>query len=286
MSAYPQQRQHGTFLDNGQHRCEDPEQPCNQFVTESMAAPFSALTSSESLLESSSLPDDQQGILVKPDVRRHHPSKAHYQPEAQRYLCSVDLFRTDVATLLSLKRLTLPSHTDSIRADLFSQQMSSSSSNPIDMLECFRQKSISAYVTVGEAPIMFSYARAKANHHFMFTRFGVSAPRSQCDVTFTTSAEVRNYRRRQCWGEQKPPVERELWKHGNCAESQSLPAVVARCERLGLKYVVVETLAMHRSGRSVGMCKNCIDYIFLRILRKHPTWRVYDVHARRVFQVT
>ena len=286
------------FLDNGQRRREDLEQPCSQFATESMAAPFSAFTSSEIiLLDSNSLSYNQQGILGNPNVWWYHPSmitttslRPQYQLKAQFLLRSIDLFRINAATLLNLKHLVLPPqfppHIDSIRADLLSQQMSSSDLNPIATLEYFREETISAYGrNLKEVPAMFSYATA--GHHLIPTQFGVSAPRSRCDTTLTAATEVRDYRRRQCWGEfRKPPVEQELWKHGNCAEYQSLPSVVAWCERLGLENVSIETLAMKKSGEFVGMCKNCIDYVLNRILRKHPTWKVYDVYTTKAFQVT
>ncbi len=265
-----------------------------------MAAPFSALTSSECIpIDSNSHSYNRQSILVNPDVMRYHPSmivptslQALYQLKAERLLASIDLFGVNESTLLNLKDLMLPPqfppYIDPIRADLFSQQMSSSDLNPRATLECFRQETISAYANSGnvqEVPAMFSYA--KADHQSIPTQFGVSAPRSSRFITTSTAAatEVRDYRLRQCWGEQKPPVNQEFWEHGNCAENQSLPSVVARCERLGLEDVFIETLAVKKSGEFAGMCQNCIDYVLCSILRKHPTWRVYDVYTRNVFQI-
>jgi len=255
------------------------------------------LTSSEStLLDSNPLLYNQRSILVNPDVRQYHPNmmaptswQVHSLLEAQRLLCSIDLFRINATTLLHLLHLLpprFPSHIDSIRANLFSQQISSFHIDPIDMLEWFRHQTISAHAYSGsihEVPTMFSYA--KANHYFIPTQFGVSAPRSQCGATLAAAVAIREYRLRQCWGEQKPPANQESWRHGHCAESQSLSSVVACCEDLGLENVFIETLAVNKSGKFVGMCKNCMVYILYRILHKHPTWRIYDVYTMNVFQI-
>ena len=93
-------------------------------------------------------------------------------------------------------------------------------------------------------------------------QFGVSAPRSQSHVTSVTAAVVREYRLRQCWGGQQPPPQQELWKHGHCAENQSLPSVVAWCEYLDLENVVIGTLAVDKSENFVGMVKNCLLCLF------------------------
>lgn len=133
-----------------------------------------------------------------------------------------------------------------------------------------------------QAPTIFSYARATNFPHLIPTQFGVSAPRIQ-----THSAQVatlvREYRLRQCWGDQQPPGQQETWKHGHCAENQSLSSVVARCEEFGLENVLIESLAMNKSGKFTGMCKNCLSYVYFCVLRKHPTWRVYDVYTRNIF---
>ncbi len=151
------------------------------------------------------------------------------------------------------------------------------------MLESLRQKTISAYGgNTDETPSMFSYA--KANHHLVPAQFGVSAPRSQSHVTSVTAAAVREYRLRQCWGGQRPPPQQESWKHGHCAENQSLPSVVAWCEYLELENVVIGTLAVDKSGKFVGMCRNCVFYVYFRILRRHPTWNVFDIYTGNIFQ--
>lgn len=151
------------------------------------------------------------------------------------------------------------------------------------MLENLRQKTISAYGGNAEdTPSMFSYV--KANHHLVPAQFGVSAPRSQFPVTSVTAAVVREYRLRQCWGGQHPPPQQEPWKHGHCAENQSLPSVVAWCEYLDLENVVIGTLAVDKSGKFVSMCKNCLSYVYFRILEKHPTWKVFDICTGKFFR--
>jgi hypothetical protein len=107
------------------------------------------------------------------------------------------------------------------------------------------------------------------------------------DVTFLKVAYlVREYRIRQCWGDWQPPRQQEEWKHGHCAENQSLPSVVARCEDLGLEDVLIETLAMpHRSGKFAGMCRNCLSYVYFCVLPEHPTWRVCDIYTGNIFLI-
>ena len=283
MGAYFHQQQAGTFLANGRRRGEVLDL-WNHLTTESTAAPFSTLRFADGIPPYSISPlINQQDTLAT-------SLQAQYRLTAQCLLRLIDLFRINSATLLNFKHLMLPPqfplHIDSIRADLLSQQMTSSILDPIRILEYFRQETVSTYAQAGnmrEAPAMFSYATA--GHHSIPTQLGVSAPRSR-GPTSTTAADVRDYRRRQCWGKKKPPAERELWMHGNCAEHQSLPSVVAWCERLGLENVCVETLAVKKSGESVGMCKNCMDYVWKRVLRKHPTWKVYDAYTTNVIQIT
>jgi hypothetical protein len=202
-----------------------------------------------------------------------------------RDLLLVDPFWVGPKRLSSLIPPDFPLHIDSIRAELFSRDMASSyyQENLIDMLDIFRKKIISAYhdganihSSWQQVPTTFSITRASgSNFNHIFTQFGVSAP-IQNESRSQTADLVRSYRVRQCWGEQQPPPQSEEWRHGQCAEDQSLSSVVAQCADLGLKNVIIDTLAMKKSGRLVGMCKNCQSYVSHRVLRKHPTWKVVD----------
>ena len=215
----------------------------------------------------------------------------HSQPEAQshRSLIAIDPFRVDPMALSATGLLALPPnfppHADSIRAEIFSQKNSFHHADPIPMLHFFRQKTISAHGgNMEQAPTTFSYARATNFPHLIPTQFGVSAPRFQSHAAQFAHL-VRDYRLRQCWGDQQPPAQKEQWKHGHCAEHQSLPSVVARCQEFGLENVLIETLAMHRSGNFTGMCRNCLSYVYFCVLRQHPTWRVRDVYTGNIFLI-
>jgi hypothetical protein len=226
-----------------------------------------------------------------PSAMNHHSMQFYSQPKAQsrRGIIEIDPFRVDPIALSAAGLLTLPPnfppHADSIRAEIFSQKKTSQHTDPITVLDFFRQKVISAHGgNMEQAPTIFSYARATNFSHLIPTQFGVSAPRVEthaAEVAYT----VREYRLRQCWGDQQPPGQQETWKHGHCAENQSLPSVVARCEELGLENVFIETLAMNRSGNFTGMCRNCLSYVYFCVLRKHPTWRVYDVYTTNLFLI-
>ena len=173
---------------------------------------------------------------------------------------------------------------DSIRAESFSRDMTSSyQDNLVEMLENFRRKFISAYGRNNQVPTTFSIARVSNFDHIPTTQFGVSAPRKGKNRESGSQMVdlVRNYRVRLCWGEQQPPPKSEAWKHGQCAENQSLSSVVAQCADLGLKNVVIDSLAMNKSGKLVAMCGNCRSYVSLCILRKHPTWKVVDVARKK-----
>jgi hypothetical protein len=166
-----------------------------------------------------------------------------------------------------------PLYIDSILAELFSRDMKSSCrGNLVEMLDIFHTNIISAHRgNMNRVPTTCSIAVSNFDY---IPQFGVSAPAK----TKTKMAElVRRYRVLQCWGEQKPPRKLETWKPGQCAEYQSLPSVVAKCAKLGLENVVIETLAMNKkTGELVGMCGNCQTYVSRCILRKHPTWKVID----------
>lgn len=189
-----------------------------------------------------------------PNVINRLSMQFHSRPKAQSYrgLIAIDPFRVDPMALSAAGLLALPPnfppHADSIRAEIFSQKNLSHHSDPIPMLYFFRQKTISAHGgNMEQAPTTFSYAKATNFPHLIPTQFGVSAPRVQSHAA-RLAYLVRDYRLRQCWGDQQPPVQQEQWKHGHCAENQSLPSVVVRCREFGLENVLIETLAMHRSG--------------------------------------
>ena len=204
-------------------------------------------------------------------------------------LILVDPFWIGPMRLSSLIPLDFPLHIDSIRAESFSRYMTvigTSSYLPVGdliTLNIFRQKFISAYGgDIEQVPTVFSITRA-ANFDRIPIQFGVSAPRNQSESQMADL--VRSYRVRQCWGEQQPPPKAEGWKHGQCAESQSFSPVVAHCANLGLENVVINTLAMDKSEKLVGMCGNCLSYVFLCVLRKHPTWKVFDVYTSTIFRI-
>ena len=179
--------------------------------------------------------------------------------------------------LSSLIPPDFPLYFDSIIAELFSQDIKSSYpslGNLIDMLDNFRKKIVFAHRgNMNRAPTTYSVTRV-VNFNHIPIQFGVSAP----SKTKTKMAEqVRYYRVLQCWGKHKPPRKSETWKHGQCAENQSLPSVVAQCAALDLENVIIETLALNnKTGRLVCMCGNCQAYVSRCILRRHPTWKVID----------
>jgi hypothetical protein len=173
-----------------------------------------------------------------------------------------------------------PRHLDSIRAMLFSQQNAYTQDPMQTQLDELRRWIIASYAgVVARAPTKYSYARA--NHPYIPVRFGVSAPHCQSLDDQLDAGVVRAYRVRESWGDVRPPPEEEDWKHGQCAESQSLPSVVNDCKRIRFENVVIETMTVDRSGRPAGMCKNCIVYVYHGLLSKHPTWSVYDVAANK-----
>ena len=189
-----------------------------------------------------------------------------------------DPFWVGPLRLSSLIPPDFPLYIDSIRAESFSRDtLSSHQGNLIDMLDNFREKMISAHGgNFKRLPTTFSIARVSG---FDFdpipTQFGVSAPIKNKSRSRMADM-VRLYRVRQCWGDQKPPQKLAPWNHGQCAENQSLSSVVAQCAILGLKNVTIDTLAMNKSGRLVGMCGNCRSYVSHSIIHKHPTWKVVD----------
>ena len=183
-----------------------------------------------------------------------------------------------------------PSFRTFVSRILFSRDMSSSyEGNLVCMLDIFRKKIISAYGgNMKQVPTTFSITRLEAsNFDHIPIQFGVSAPlkRKKKKKSQSRSSQmadlVRSYRVRQCWGELEPPQKSEAWKHGQCAENQSLSSVVAQCAELGLKNVTINTLAMKKSGKLVGMCGNCRSYVSHCVLRRHPTWKVVDGYTIR-----
>ena len=266
------------------HCYEGSGQPRNQLQTDFMAAHISHWTVP--------LPELPGFYFHNPNP---HPYNQHWQSvivdlsallynHSAQDLIIIDPFWVGPMRLSSLIPPDFPLHIDSIRAESFSQLLTSSyQGDLIYMLNIFRQKIISAYGGgIEQVPTVFSITRA-ANFDHIPTQFGVSAPRSQSQSKM--AGLVRSYRVRQCWGEQQPPRESEGWKHGQCAESQSFSPVVAHCEKLDLKNVIINTLAMNKSGKFVGMCGNCLSYVFLCVLRKHPTWKFFDVYTSTIFRL-
>jgi hypothetical protein len=264
------------------HSDEDSEQPRNQLQTDFMAAhiphsvPFFPGFYFYNPLANPLL-YYQQTVIAAADLS----ASALLYNHSARDLLLVDPFWVGPKRLSSLipPDSDFPFYIDSIRAELFLKTSRYYRGNLIGMLDIFRKKFISAYggnLNIKQVPSTFSITRA--NNFDISTQFGVSAPiqnenRSQAA---DLAAVVRNYRVRQCWGEQQPPPKSEIWKHGQCAENQSLSSVVAQCATLGLENVIINTLAMKKSGELVGMCKNCRSYVSHRVLRKHPTWKVVD----------
>ena len=270
---------------------EDSGQPRSQLQTDFMTAHISHWT----------VP-----FPVIPGFYLHHPNPLPYNQHWQRVIvdlsallnnhCAQDLIIIDPfwdvpIRLSSLIPPDFPLHIDSIRAESFSRLMNNMSSSfpsqgdliHTHMLDIFRLKFISAYGgNIEQVPTVFSITRA-AYFVNVPTQFGVSAPRSQSPFESQMADLVRRYRVRQCWEEQQPPQKSEGpgWRHGQCAESQSFSPVVAHCANLGLKNVTIITLAMNKSGKLVGMCGNCLSYVFLCVLRKHPTWKIFDAYTKK-----
>ena len=257
---------------------EDSEKPQNQLQTDFTVAHIHHHASDPSPLSpgfyfhnSNSPPSPyNQGALLS----------RHYAQE----VILVDPFWVGPMHLSSLIPPGFSLYIDSICAESFSRDMTSSyHDNLAEMLEKFRRKFISAYGRNNQVPTTFSIARVSNFDHIPTTQFGVSAPRKGKNRESRSQMVdlVRNYRVRLCWGEQQPPPKSEVWKHGQCAENQSLSSVVAQCADLGLKNVVIDSLAMNKLGKLVAMCGNCRSYVSLCILRKHPTWKVVDVARKK-----
>jgi hypothetical protein len=175
-----------------------------------------------------------------------------------------------------------PPHPDSIQAELFSQQ-NAYTQEPIMKLHELRKSIVALHSgEVARAPTKYSYARA--NHPSIPVRFGVSAPHCQGPTENPLAEIVREYRVRESWEDIPPLPEEEGWKHGQCAEYQSVPSVVKDCERNRLKNVVIETMTLNKSGKPVGMCKNCIGYVNHNLLYKQPTWSVHDVARNMLYR--
>ena len=173
-----------------------------------------------------------------------------------------------------------PPHPDSIQVEVFSQQ-NAYTHEPLKKLYELHQSIIGLHAgVIAQAPTKYSYVRA--NHPSIPVRFGVSAPHSQSPSENALAEMVRAYRIRESWGH-IPPLPEEGWKHGQCAEYQSLPSVVRDCERNGLENVVIETMTIDKSGKPVGMCKNCVRYVSHRLLHKQPTWSIRDVARNMLY---
>jgi len=175
---------------------------------------------------------------------------------------------------------TFPAHADSLRAEIFSRKVSQlptwTFSLPV-LLNYFRLINNSYYgndPNLVEAPAKYAYAMAY--HPKVAPHFGVTAPLARCSGSWAEGKLVREYRRGTY---NLPPSalrkHEEAWAHGHCAESQALPAVVARCEKLGLTQVVIESRAIGKSGRAAKLCNNCRQYARC-VLAKHPYWVIVD----------
>ncbi|KAF6758596.1 hypothetical protein DFP72DRAFT_1005664 [Ephemerocybe angulata] len=191
--------------------------------------------------------------------------------------------------------IDFPQHLDSMLAELFPAIISQSippsdtfmalTCRPLIMLDMLRQASLTLHRgDVEETPTMLSYATV-SQYPLKITRFGVTAPRHTSlgrglNMAHGLGKTVRAFRVRNGWnvGGYPVPPATELWRHGNCAEMQAIPAVVDWCESLGMENVVIYSLAMHKSGNETArMCKNCIAYIKTRVLARNPSWVVVDV---------
>lgn len=207
-----------------------------------------------------------------------------------------------------------PPHTDSILAELFPLLVArhtyvpaSVFMNPLSMVQSLRKRSGELHLwDIEEMPTMFAYAHVAHNSDVsedprvtsspnipvVLTRFGVSAPREThlrrgSRIPESLAGTIRAYRIRKGWGlfgvdpyADMPPKPTEIWHHGHCAEMQAIPPVVEWCEYLGLENVVIYSLSVHKSGRQTApMCSNCCAYVRTRVLKKHPSWRVVDVHT-------
>ena len=259
---------------------EDSEQPRIQLQTDFMAAhiPHSIPLSPGFYSIHAPNSNSQQSVYL---------SALLYMLRSQD-LILFDPFWVGPLCLSSLIPPDFPLHIDSIRAEFFSRDYrrrdmtSSYRGNLIDLLDIFRKSIISAHGgDMKQVPTTLSITRVSTNLGRNITQFGVSAPLTNKKKSQSQSQMadlVRGYRVGQCWGRQKPPRESAVWKHGHCAENQSLSSVVAECAKLGLeKNLIIETLAMNnKTGRLVGMCGNCQAYVSRCILHKHPTWKVID----------
>ncbi|KAF6758229.1 hypothetical protein DFP72DRAFT_808075 [Ephemerocybe angulata] len=197
------------------------------------------------------------------------------------------------ARFRSFLPIDFPQHLDSMLSELFptiiSQSIPSSDAftlncRPLIMLDMLRQASLTLHRgDVEETPTMFSYATV-SQYPLKITHFGVTAPRQTSlgrglNMAHGLGKTVRAFRVRNGWnvGGYPVPPATELWRHGHCAEMQAIPAVVYWCENLGMKNVVIYSLAMHKSGKETHkMCENCIAYIRTRVLANNPSWVVVD----------
>ena len=206
-------------------------------------------------------------------------------------------------------------HDDSVHAELFhlliahhsNSLPSSILQNPLRMLQMLRERSLLLHsADVVEMPTMFSYAHVVHNNPLLqaqstsgrkgslvfVTRFGVSAPNQShlgrgLGLANGLATVVRAYRVRRAWGLVGIDPDADLlppsttgWPHGHCAEMQAIPPIVEWCEYLGLENITIYSLTVHKSGTgSTAMCSNCRAYISTRVLKRHPSWKVVDVHS-------
>lgn len=184
------------------------------------------------------------------------------------------------------------------------------------MLQMLRERSLLLHsADVVEMPTMFSYAhvvhrnplreaqgasrrKGRKGTPVFVTRFGVSAPNQThlgrgLGLANGLAAVVRAYRVRRGWGllgvnpdAELPPSPTTGWPHGHCAEMQAIPPIVEWCESLSLENITIYSLTVHKSGAgSAAMCSNCRAYISIRVLKRHPSWKVVDVHSSTTLSI-
>ncbi|TFK17315.1 hypothetical protein FA15DRAFT_676157 [Coprinopsis marcescibilis] len=210
-----------------------------------------------------------------------------------------------------------PIHFESIFADEFSRTYDTQIPKPSPRhLLCQLTSELTTHLsTLGvpefEWPTKYSYAffRVRGQGRHIYTHLGVSttsgnylnsinnnnnihsersSPYTDVDIAVgptndpgspNLATAVRCHRIKQCWGEQIPPRPKEGWMHGQCAETQSLPAVVTLCEQLGLtdSPVIIQSFAVDRHLEPYKMCGNCLDYVHARIVSRYRKWTVVDM---------
>ncbi|TFK17313.1 hypothetical protein FA15DRAFT_761117 [Coprinopsis marcescibilis] len=180
-----------------------------------------------------------------------------------------------------------PPHIESIFADEFSRTYDTQipKPSPRPLLYQFKSELATHLLSLGvlepDWPTKYSYAffRVRGQGQHVYTHLGVSTTYGNYSNDPNMATAVRCRRIQQCWGDQIPPRPKEGWKHGQCAETQSLPAVVSLCEQLGLtdSPVIIHSFAINKRQEPSGMCGNCLDYVHARIVLRYRKWTVVDM---------